>query len=428
MTTMKNGSQNKNEIFQRAWETINKDASIQPEDKEGILKLIQVLIEATESFPRSRPKATDHASSLTQEIVSKHSLMAMVKQQADELDALRRLSLNLTSSLDLQTVLDSVVTEAMGLIKSSCAAHIYLYSNGNLDFGSSLNSDGIRNKAIWPPRKNGLTYSVVNSGGQIIVEDVTTHPLFKDIKRDWQGSIIGIPLKSEDVIVGVMNLSRFIKGGFTKSELRLLGLLADEAAVAISNARLHKIVTELAYTDSLTGLPNRRALDERLQEEIRYAKRMKSQFSVVMMDLDGFKNVNDTLGHAVGDEVLRALFNYLAGNIRPTDFLARYGGDELTLVMRNTGLEAAETVTRKMIDLMKNFKFPFPNNKRIELGVTAGIAVYPVHTRNAGDLLRAADAALYQGKKHHRGSYIVAKGATGPLPPLIFTQRDNDED
>jgi diguanylate cyclase (GGDEF)-like protein len=134
-----------------------------------------------------------------------------------------------------------------------------------------------------------------------------------------------------------------------------------------------------------------------------------------MMDLDGFKNVNDIFGHAVGDEVLHSLFNYLAETVRETDFLARYGGDELTLVMRNSGLEAAEIVTSKMIDSVKDYKFPFPGNQHVKLGITAGIAIYPLHTRIAGDLLRAADAALYQGKKHHRGAYVIAKKNTGPL-------------
>jgi len=202
--------------------------------------------------------------------------------------------------------------------------------------------------------------------------------------------------------------------------LRLIGLLSDQAAVAISNASLHKLVAEQANTDSLTGLPNRRALEDRLQEDIRYAKRMNTQFSVVMMDLDGFKAVNDTFGHVVGDEVLHAVFSYLAENMRPTDFLARYGGDELTLVMRESGLESAQLVTAKVIELMKKFSFPYPENKKSELGITAGIAVYPIHAQSAGDLLRAADASLYHGKKHSRGSFVIAKGVTGPLHPITI--------
>ncbi|MDD2923513.1 MAG: sensor domain-containing diguanylate cyclase [Anaerolineales bacterium] len=407
-------SKNKTDVFNRAWKIIEQDTSIPPEDKESILKLIKALIEAAESAPYPNQKNAP-VKTFTQEIISRHALMSMVKQQADELDALKDLSLNLTSSLDLQTVLNAVVSEAMRLVRNARAAHIYLYSNRELSFGASLNVSGVVNKPISTPRPNGITYLAAHSGERIIVEDMANHPLYKNAPKEWAGSIVSIPLRSNDSIVGVMNLSRSITGGFNKSEMRLLGLLADQAAVAISNARLHKIVKDLANTDSITGLPNRRALDERLQEEVRYAQRMRTEFAVVMMDLDGFKNVNDTFGHAVGDDVLRSLFNYLARNMRETDFLARYGGDELTLVMRNTGLKDAEAVAHKIIELVQNYKFPFPNNREINLGITAGIAVYPLHTRITGDLLRAADAALYQGKKHRRGEFIIAKGVTGPL-------------
>jgi len=417
---MTDNRENQANIFQHAWEIINKDSSIPDVEKKGILKLIQILVELAESSPRFPEKDNTEEKSYTHDIISKHSLMALVKQQADELNSLRSLSLNLTSSLDLQTVLDAVVTEAMRLVKNARAAHIFLYSHGKLNFGASLNAKGEKNKPISIPRKDGLTYFVANSGENLIVEDMSNHPLYKNLPITWTGSIIGVPLKFNNCIVGVMNLSRSTMGGFTRAELRLIGLLADQAAVAISNASLHKMVAEQANTDSLTGLPNRRALEDRLQEEIRYAKRMKSQFSVVMMDMDGFKAVNDIHGHVVGDEVLHSVFTYLAENVRPTDFLARYGGDELTLLMRDSGLETAKIVTAKIVGLMKEFNFPFPENKRAELGITAGIAVYPIHAQNAGDLLRAADASLYQGKKHNRGSFVVAKKATGPLPPITI--------
>jgi diguanylate cyclase (GGDEF)-like protein len=344
--------------------------------------------------------------------------MSTVKHQADELDALKRISLNLTSNLDLQKVLDAMVTEAMSLVKYAHSVHLYLYERGVLEFGASFDKDGVRNKPMTTPRREGLTYSVVKSRKQIIVEDMTNHPLYEGAPAHWHGSIIGVPLKFKDEILGVMNLSRTVAGRFSHSELRLLSLLADQAAVAIYNARLYIRLTQMANTDSVTGLPNRRALDECLQEEWRIADQTGSPFAVVMMDLDGFKAVNDTFGHNVGDELLYSLFNFLAQRMRGSDFLARYGGDELTLVMRNTDLEAAQLVTRKVIELMVEYRFPFPQNKEMKLGITAGIAVYPTHAGNPSDMLRASDSALYHAKKHNRGHFAVAKGVTGKLNPV----------
>jgi diguanylate cyclase (GGDEF)-like protein len=414
---MKSNGEERTGTFLRAREIIENDSSIPTEEKEEVLKLIQALIEVTEALP---PTQDATVKSLTQEIVSKHSLLALVKQQADELDALKRLGLNIASSLDQQTVLDSVMTEAMKLVKNARAAHIFLYVNGKLEFGASLTDEDIRNRPLALPRPKGLTYETARRGEQLVVEDMSRHPLYNDEATRWRGSIIGIPLKFNNSIVGVMNLSRSTIGGFSRSEVRLLGLLADQAAVAISNAGQHRRVTEQANTDSITGLPNRRALDEKLQEEVRYARRMKTQFAVVMMDLDGFKGVNDTYGHAAGDEILHSTFNYLAKNMRSNDFLARYGGDELTLIMRNSGVDAAASVTNKIIELMGTYTFPSENDRqyKLKLGVTAGIAVYPLHAVNAGDLLRAADAALYQAKKRHRGYFVVASGMTGPLDSI----------
>jgi diguanylate cyclase (GGDEF)-like protein len=410
-------------LFLRAWEIIAQDNTIPPEERDAIIKLIKVLVEASESSPYPREKDSQ-VKTFTQEIISKHSLMTLVRQQADELDALKSLSLNLTSSLDLQTVLDAVVTEAMRLVGNARAAHIFLYAHDSLEFGASMGADGLRNKLLAGPRTDELAYFVIKHKVQIIVEDISVHPIYRNIPNDWTGSIVGSPLKFKNSIVGVMSLSRSVTGGFSNAELRLIGLLADQAAVAVYNASLHKQVTDLANTDSVTGLPNRRALDERLQDELNYAKKMKSMFSVVMMDLDGFKGVNDAYGHVVGDEVLRSLFNYLASNMRATDFLARYGGDELTLVIRDAGQEAAETVALKIFDLMKAYEFPYPGPTKIQLGISAGIAVYPLHSRSAGDLLRAADMALYQSKKHNRGLFTVANGVTAPLNPIALTSRE----
>lgn len=412
-------------VFSRAWEVVSRDDTIPPEEKKAVLKLIQVLIEARERFPEKT--GGDPTKPITEEVISKHSLISTVKHQADELDALKRISLNLTSNLDLQKVLDAMVTEAMNLVKHAKAAHIYLYERGALEFGASLDSEGERNKPIAAPRSGGLTYSVARSGRQIIVEDMTDHPIYKDAPKDWYGSIIGVPLKFKDEILGVMNLSRSIIGGFSRSELRLMSLLADQAAVAIFNARLYKRLTQMANTDSVTGLPNRRALDERLQEEWRLAEQTQSPFSVVMMDLDGFKTVNDTFGHNVGDELLYSLFNFLAQRMRSSDFLARYGGDELTLVMRNTDLDAARTVTKKVIDLMREYRFPFPKGKEINLGITAGIAVHPIHAGNPSDMIRAADSALYHAKKYNRGQYAVAKGVTGRLNPVKLKESERQQ-
>ncbi len=400
------------DILKEARQLVEK-SEIEPNDREELLKLIEILISAIEKVDAPDDKG-ELSVSLATSLVFSQALLSLLKQQTAELDALRKLSLNLTSSLDMATVLDVIAHESMRLIHNTRAVHIYLYRNGNLEFGAVLQSDG-SSTPISDPRKDGLTYAVARGGNTIIVENMQGHPLYANAPPDWSGSIIGIPLKMEQTVVGVMNLSRSTTSGFTSAETRLLSMLADQAAVAISNASLHQMISRKAYSDTVTGLPNRRALDERLEKEVIHARRTGQAFAIVMMDLDGFKTVNDSYGHAVGDQVLRVFFGYMAQGLRATDFLARYGGDELTLIMSQSALPAAILVTDKIVEKMKKFHFTAPDGKIIELGVSGGIAIYPVHGRTATDLLRAADEALYCAKRYNRGNFTVAKGSTSPL-------------
>ena len=390
-------------------------------EKDELLKILDVLVLSLKKH--SHPEDWESESrTLAENLVSSQALLALAKQQADELDALKKLSLNLTSNLDLPTVLDAVVREAMVLVKNTRAAHIFLYINNKLEFGSALDTAGERNRPYSEPRQDGLTYTVARQGEAIMVEDMKAHPLYKGAPPDWTGSIVGIPLKIDRRVVGVMNLSRDSVGNFSQLELHLLSLLANQAAVAISNASLLQTLSKKAYSDTVTGLPNRRALDERLDAEIINARRTGSTFSVVMMDLDGFKRVNDTYGHEVGDLVLRSVFNVIAIGIRSSDFIARYGGDELTLLLHQSDIRASKLVTDKILENLAKYTYKAPDGSGVKLGISGGVAIYPSHGRSAPALMRAADAALYNAKKHHRGTFITAKAATGPLSPLTLNR------
>src|SRR5215211_1315829 len=398
---------------------ILEEQNVSQTERNALVKLLDIL---AGSLEKHFPEDVDSLPNIAEQLVNNQALLLLLKQQTDELDALKKLSIHLTSSLDLPDVLDAVVTEAIRLIENARDVNIFLYKNHKLSFGAALDSDSSRNKPWSKPRSNGLTYMVARQGETIIVEDMQNHPLFASAPSDWIGSIISIPLKVGETVVGVMNMARVTVGGFTGSELRLLSLLSDQAAVAISNASLHQMISRQAYSDTLTGLPNRRALDERLEAEMISARRNNYSFAVIMMDLDGFKEVNDTYGHTVGDEVLRLVFNEMARGVRTTDFLARYGGDELTLILSQTEMTSAQVVSEKIVEGMKKIKFRLPDGRKLKLGISGGIAIFPAHARNGADLLRAADAALYQAKKYNRGSFQVARGITGPLASHRITE------
>jgi diguanylate cyclase (GGDEF)-like protein len=407
-------------ILTEARDILEQDG-VSPTERDALVKLLDIL---TVSLVNVNPGDECNIEVIAHALISNRALLVTLKQQSDELDTLKKLSINLTSSLDLPDVLDAVAAEAMRLIENARDVNIFLYKNHKLSFGAALDAEGSRNRPWAKPRSHGLTYGVARTGQLMIVEDMRSHPLFQNVPTHWIGSILGIPLKVGGTVVGVMNLSRSTIGGFSSSELRLLSLLSDQAAVAISNASLHQIVSRQAFTDTLTGLPNRRALDERLEEEVLAARRNNYSFAVIMMDLDGFKAVNDTYGHAIGDDVLRRVFSQMGRGVRTTDFLARYGGDELTLILSQTEMSSAQVVSEKIIAGMKKLNYKLPDGRKLKLGISGGIALFPVHGRSGPDLLRAADAALYRAKKYQRGTFQITRGITGPL---AVPQIDSEE-
>lgn len=155
-----------------------------------------------------------------------------------ELEALQQASLSLTASLELPQVLDAILQAALHLI-SAQDAHVFLYAEGRLTYGAALWADGRRETPYSEARPDGLTYTVARRGEPIIVPDMRTHPLFANTPPDWQGTIVGLPLKIGERVVGVMNIARAEPGGISEAKLRVLHLLADQAAIAVENARLH---------------------------------------------------------------------------------------------------------------------------------------------------------------------------------------------
>ncbi len=177
-------------------------------------------------------------------------LYKIAQERATILEAVRQASLSLTSSLELPHVLDEILNTVLSLLPGVFNSHIFLYDDdsGELTFGTSLWADGRRGVQIATPRPHGLTYTVARSGEMIIVPDIRAHPLFEGTPPDWNGAIIGLPLKIGLRVVGVMNVSYVRPRIFPEAELQVLRLLADQAAIAIENARLYaQVATEKSH-------------------------------------------------------------------------------------------------------------------------------------------------------------------------------------
>jgi diguanylate cyclase (GGDEF)-like protein len=343
--------------------------------------------------------------------IDRANILDEAEKRTAELEALHQASLSLTASLDLPEVLDAILISVMGLIPGSQDAHIYLYEDEVLRFGAVLWADGRTGTPFSEPRQDGLTYSVARTGEAIVVMDSHTHPLYKNAPNDWtavMGSIVGLPLKIGPRVVGVMNLANEHTNAFSEDDLRIFRLLGDQAAIAIENARLHNLVINQARTDLITGLFNRRALDQRLQEEVQRSRRYERPFSLIMMDLDQFKQVNDTYGHPVGDDVLFQIAECIKEVVRDTDFLARFGGDEFALILPETDKEMGTQLAHRVKQAVGGYTLKLPDQHKMKLTVSQGLAIFPDHAQSGTALLVAADQALYRAKHEFPGNVVCA--------------------
>lgn len=240
-------------------------------------------------------------------------------------------------------------------------------------------------------------------------------------------AVIAVPLKAHGRTLGVLSLYDKIGArDFDDNDLSTIRSFANQATVAIDNVLLHQESQRLSITDGLTGLWNYRYFQMTFDKEIERASRFARPLSLLMLDLDKFKDVNDTYGHQRGDSVLIELATRIKGAIREVDTLARYGGEEFVLILPETDTAGAEQAAEKLCELVRQRRFGNTNEETLKLTVSIGVAVFPDHAPSPGLLVKAADTALYAAKESGRDRYLVAERTLGesadliadPMPPL----------
>lgn len=266
-------------------------------------------------------------------------------------------------------------------------------------------------------------WAVRHRGPCVKTRDLADDPLLAAAGRT-SGTAAAIPLVSGSGTVGVILVATRARSAFTEENIRFLEALAAQAATALENAMLYRQTAYWAIRDGLTGLYNYRHFAERLEIELARAARYQKPLSLLVIDVDLFKQVNDAFGHLVGDEVLRSLAERLGAHTRDSDLLARYGGEEFAVVLPETDYEEAIRVAEKLRQAVADTPVAMvgPDATPVSITISIGVATFPA-TAQAEHIVSQADQALYYAKSRRdcvcsiRGGVACQRGGADAAVP-----------
>jgi len=264
----------------------------------------------------------------------------------------------------------------------------------------------------WKVRKGGLTSHILNQKGPLIVANMKAHSQFNSqtIRQEGIQALGAVTLSAEGKIIGILCVNDFQPRRFTPREVSLLSLLSTIAAITILKTNMLENTRLLAITDELTGLFNHRHFVESLQSELSRARRYRQPLSLIMVDIDNFKQYNDLNGHLRGNDVLRKVGELIRRSTREVDVPARYGGEEFAVIMPVTDRKRARILAERLRIAIA--KFPFPHRETQPGGsvtVSIGVASSPPDAFQPHLLVEKADQALYEAKARGRNRVCMAR-------------------
>ena len=346
------------------------------------------------------------------------------RREAGEVAVFQELGKALTSSLQLDQVLRTIMEKIDEFLRPDNWSLLLLdEAKQELYFELAVGKASQALKDVRIKMGQGIGGWVAQHGEAVIVSDTSKDTRFfgkVDEKTKMETrSIVAVPVKFRENCLGVIELINCVgPDGFDPRDLKLLEALSDFAAIALENARHVKRIHELTIKDDCTSLYNARHMGFILDTEIYRSQRYNYEFSIVFIDLDHFKQVNDTHGHLVGSRLLAEMGDALKTNCRLIDFAFRYGGDEFVILLPQTSKDNAIKVARRLHRLIRDSVWLTKEGLNIHVTPSVGLAAYPVDSRSKEGLLHLADEAMYLVKNTNRDNVAVANiGILPVLPP-----------
>ncbi|MFQ6007351.1 MAG: sensor domain-containing diguanylate cyclase [Candidatus Zixiibacteriota bacterium] len=260
-------------------------------------------------------------------------------------------------------------------------------------------------KAVDPSRME-LVRRVCNVGEAIHIKDITNRHDYLPLSEKAR-SIMLVPMTSHGQSIGVLAAESNKADQFTERDVQMLSIVARSAALALENAELHKKTEGLTIIDELTEAYNYRYFIQKLQEEKRRALRYDLPLSLIMVDIDWFKKLNDTHGHEAGNLVLKQLSRIIKSCIRDVDVFARYGGEEFVVILPQTSQREAVVLGERIRERVENTLIDVGKTDKLRITVSVGVSSYPENGKSQEELVTVADQALYRAKGEGRNLVCV---------------------
>jgi diguanylate cyclase (GGDEF)-like protein len=368
------------------------------------------------------------------QVIEKIQLTVNLKTRADHFGALHEISTGLNSSLKFGEIMDKVIPRIQQLVPFDfCACVLKTEEEGkpHLQFialhgydAKLINTDfPFEDSAIvtymqkhWQENSAIISYYTQDFGDR--GRGIGLFP-FKEFQKPIK-SLFGRLLVAKDACIGAFFLASLKTDAFTEYHRNyLLDTLLNQISMVAYNSLLYRKIEDLARTDGLTGLLNHRTFMEKLAEEYRRIDRDPRPFSILLMDIDKFKNVNDTYGHPVGDIALKAVAKVLKETGRGSDFAARYGGEEFAIGMVDTNIKGAEQMAERVRKLMEKTVAARVGGQDLMLTLSIGVSNFPEDTKNMADLVTMADNALYQAKRSGRNRVCLHRDVKDAEPTPV---------
>ncbi|HHT9106969.1 MAG TPA: diguanylate cyclase, partial [Candidatus Wujingus californicus] len=340
-------------------------------------------------------------------------MTASVKRKIEQLKYINDVAIEIHSHIELERLLQNIVNISKQIVGAEMGGLFLIDKESKKikDFKVSMPDSPEKCTVKDKPEGKGLLGIVLKQGSIIRIDDVSKEPLFSGLPPGHVQvhTLLGIPIIINNNIVGGMFVANKNSGEtFKLEDEEILLTIVHQATIAIENATIYEEAHKLATTDSLTGLLNHREFRRRLEENIEGSKRYHYKVSLLMIDIDHFKEFNDTYGHQVGDRILKTIGSILMSHVRVIDTCARYGGEEFVVILKETEALGAVIVAERIHSSVNAYIFEHDGIKS-KLSVSIGAASFPGDASDMEELIKKADMAMYLAKRTGRNKVCSYK-------------------